>query len=718
MQSAPLPENEASRLRDLHQYHVLDTPPEAAFNDLTALAAQICGTPIALVSLIDAHRQWFKAKVDIDAQETPRDIAFCAHAIHGNDLFVVPDATQDRRFADNPLVTTEPSIRFYAGMPLVTPSGYAMGTLCVIDRVPRQLTVDQTNALRILGRQVVGQLELRWRQQELRCHILQQEKSERSMVDILRAIDYGLEGVAFLDEDGRYTYMNPAHAAIYGYQPEELIGRSWKTLYEPTWIAKIEQDYFPLLLTAGRWTGEVTGKTQSGQEIIVEISLVLLQDGHDPGRWLVCTCRDVTQRVISQRLIQANQESLAQAQALSHVGSWEWDVETGTETWSDEQFRIFGYSPHIITPTINTFRDAIHPDDRARVFKAVEDTLQQNRLYEVTCRIIRPSGESRYVLCRGTVARDIEGRPKRMTGTVQDITEERISVQALTDSMQRLDLATRSVGTGVWDYYILENRLVWDERMYELYGYTAEGFPGAYEAWVSRLHPEDKMSAEAAVQAALEGRSPFDTEFRLILPNMIIRHIKASAVVLRDEAGNAVRMIGINYDITGRKTAERELAQAAQEAERRNKELAEAHEKALAATRAKSEFLATMSHEIRTPMNAIIGMAELLQETTLTADQEHYVRRFSCAAASLMDLLNAILDLSKIEAGYMTLESVPFDLRDLIDTITELMGGTALAKRLKILVHVHPDVPHSVLGDPIHMNQVLVNLVSNAIKFT
>jgi two-component system, NtrC family, sensor kinase len=134
MQSAPLPENEASRLRDLQQYHVLDTPPEAAFNDLTALAAQICGTPIALVSLIDAHK-------------TPRDIAFCAHAIHDNDLFVVPEPPKTD---DLPTTPSSPLTRTFDSMPvclLVTPASYALGTLCVIDRAPKQLTGDQRGRL-------------------------------------------------------------------------------------------------------------------------------------------------------------------------------------------------------------------------------------------------------------------------------------------------------------------------------------------------------------------------------------------------------------------------------------------------------------------------------------------------------------------------------------------------------------------------------------------
>src|SRR5258708_39722323 len=160
-------ENEKKRLKVLWQYEVLDTVPEALFDDLTELAAGICEAPIALISLVDEKRQWFKSKFGTTVSETSRDISFCAHAIQQSDLFIVPDATKDERFAQNPLVVSEPKIRFYAGAPLITADGYALGTLCVIDKVPRELRPEQKQALRILARHVVSQLEMRRRSREL-----------------------------------------------------------------------------------------------------------------------------------------------------------------------------------------------------------------------------------------------------------------------------------------------------------------------------------------------------------------------------------------------------------------------------------------------------------------------------------------------------------------------------------------------------------------------
>src|SRR4051812_10440062 len=158
---APIPENEAARLEALHQYGILDTDPEESFNDLTRLAAYVCDTPIALITLVDAHRLWFKARVGIGEKETSRDISFCAHAILQDGPFIVPDALDDERFRDNPFVSSDPHIRFYAGSPLMSPEGFKIGTLCVIDKRPKELSPKQIAALKILGNQVITQLDLR-----------------------------------------------------------------------------------------------------------------------------------------------------------------------------------------------------------------------------------------------------------------------------------------------------------------------------------------------------------------------------------------------------------------------------------------------------------------------------------------------------------------------------------------------------------------------------
>ena len=180
----PIPKNEAKRIKVLWQYDILDTVPEEVFDELADLAAHICGAPIALITLVDENRQWFKSKVGVSVNETGRDISLCAHAILQDDLFIIPDTTLDARFKNNPLVTTSPKIRFYAGAPLISPDGHALGTLCVLDKVPRELTQDQKSALRILSRHVMTQLELRRHALELA-----KARSDREMIqaDLVKA---------------------------------------------------------------------------------------------------------------------------------------------------------------------------------------------------------------------------------------------------------------------------------------------------------------------------------------------------------------------------------------------------------------------------------------------------------------------------------------------------------------------------------------------------
>ena len=209
---APLPPNEGERLAVLRQYRVLDTPPEPAFDDLAQLAAGICQTPVALVSLVDETRQWFKSKIGLAAAETPRNEAFCAHAILDKDTVLeVPDAVNDPRFADNSLVLADSAVRFYAGAPLVTPDGHPLGTLCVMDYVPRHLTAEQLAALRCLSRQVVAQLELRRQARELADEVRERRHTEtlfKAQLDQIYESKHQADRLLELAEKSRHSLLS------------------------------------------------------------------------------------------------------------------------------------------------------------------------------------------------------------------------------------------------------------------------------------------------------------------------------------------------------------------------------------------------------------------------------------------------------------------------------------------------------------------------------
>ncbi len=330
--TAPVPGNETERLDALYACGVLDTPPEAAFDDVTLLAAQVCGVPLAAISLIDQDRQWFKSILGFEAAETPRDAAFCAHTILQPDLLLVPDARRDPRFADNPLVTGAPSIRFYAGMPLITSDGLALGSLCVIDRKPRHLSGDQQTALRALGNQAARQLELKRHitvqeqllaerkevEQKLQAEIVErcwaEEELERVLAQnaqVLASISSILIGV---DADGTVTTWNGAATASFGLRNSETLGRrftdcdirwDWEAIHAAIELCAGERK--PIRLE------DMTYLAPDGKERFLGVTLNPISHHSDEPQGFLLLAADITQR----RLMEGQ---LATAQKLESIG--------------------------------------------------------------------------------------------------------------------------------------------------------------------------------------------------------------------------------------------------------------------------------------------------------------------------------------------------------------------------------------------------------------
>lgn len=304
MKEAPLPPDESVRLSTLYALSILDTPPEARFDRITRLAMRLFDVPIALITLVDAERQWFKSCQGLDVSETPRGISFCGHAILEDRALVVSDALLDERFADNPLVTGEPHIRFYAGFPITAPNGSRLGTFCIIDRRPRHLNQEQLDTLRdmavwaqdeLYNVELARAFQLSQQNASLRAEIADRIRAEQALREIAVALENAVEGIARLDAEGRYSTVNKAYADIIGSTPEDLIGAEWSITVHPDDLGLAKAAY-QRMRASGKSEVEVRGLRKNGSVFYKHIVMVGTYDEQNKLIGHYCFMHDITQR--------------------------------------------------------------------------------------------------------------------------------------------------------------------------------------------------------------------------------------------------------------------------------------------------------------------------------------------------------------------------------------------------------------------------------------
>ncbi len=297
--------------------------------------------------------------------------------------------------------------------------------------------------------------------------------------------------------------------------------------------------------------------------------------------------------------------------------------------------------------------------------------------------------------------------PTEVIGTVEDITERTLAEQAIRESEERLRFSLAAMGAFYWEDDLVTGSASYDSPgFYTQYGYSEEEIPETLDEYLTYIHPDDVPPAIESFQSHISGKSPLhQAEFRFRRKDGTWAWtMNVGRIIERDDSGNVVKVAGLTFDSSARKKMEQEILEAKEAAEE--------------ATRAKSDFLANMSHEIRTPMNAIIGMSHLALQTELSPKQHDYLFKIDASAKALLRIINDILDFSKIEAGKLDIEKTEFHLDDVIENLAALLTVKVEEKGLELLFRVDPDVPVNLVGDPLRLGQILLNLAGNAVKFT
>jgi PAS domain S-box-containing protein len=433
---AALPENEDARLEALRELRILDTLPEAAYQDIVALASSICDVPIALISLLDRERQWFKARVGLEASETARELAFCGHAIlQPDEMLEVPDARDDPRFALNPLVTGAPDIRFYAGVPLVTEGGHALGTLCAIDRKPRTLTPSQVQGMRALARQVVELLRMR------RALFERDEARERlaSSESRYRVIVGNLPGFVFRSEaqpPWRVQYASAGVEALTGYPPGffENNPRGFQQLLLKEDVERAEAELADQIAQGQPVRAEYRIRHRDGHVLWVEGRAGHPYAGPDGVLMFDGVVMDIdANRRARDALIESERRFRFLAQSVPEV-IWTTSADGRFDFVSDRARVLYGVEPAQLIG--HTWRGAAHPDDLERTLSEWSHSLQTGAPFDCQVRLRAANGNYRWHQCRAIALKDSDGQPVKWFGSNTDI-EEALRAKELAEAAAR-----------------------------------------------------------------------------------------------------------------------------------------------------------------------------------------------------------------------------------------------------------------------------------------
>ena len=446
MQSAPLPVNEDARLQELRQYDVLDTAAEDDIDDLTLLAARLCHAPIALVSLVDDTRLWFKSRIGLAATETSRTIAFCAHAILQPDVLVVPDALADDRFADNPLVTGDPGIRFYAGAPLITSNGYPLGTICVLDRVARQCDSDQQDILRALSRQVVRRLEQRRHAKELQRMTIARMRAEaqvRQSEELLTSVLDNLPLTVFVKEarELRHVHFNKACEELLGISRQDMLGRNNEDLFPPEIATRLSADD-QAVLAGGRLMEipEETIQTTRGPRIVRTRKMPLC-DADGAPQYLLGLTEDITERKWAEDSLQRTSAQLRAVIDSSPMAIAIVDTEGILRLWNPAATRTFGWTAEEVVGGPNP----IVPEDRQEEYRRLlRQGLQNEPAVKQEVVRQRKDGTMIEVALSTAPVQGADGRVYGLMGILEDITDRKRMERALHESRAELERQVRT----------------------------------------------------------------------------------------------------------------------------------------------------------------------------------------------------------------------------------------------------------------------------------